>query len=382
MVFFATYSSSWKYDYVYEAFFKHPRFNPIILICPVITYGKEYMLERMSECLELFNKKGYQTILSYNSDKNEYIDIKKDIDADIIFYTNPYKGLIHDRYYIDKFYEYITCYVPYAFDNSSGDHATNIPFLNVVSKLYVETSEHQLHHIRNSRNKGENTIVTGYPGIESFIDKSRKIDSTGLWKCSDNKKKIIWAPHHTFDPVGVVFYSCFLMYYQTMIDLAKKYNNEIQIAFKPHPLLRVKLENFWGKCRTEEYYNTWSNLPNTTLVEGDYVDLFLTSDAMIHDSGSFLIEYLYVNKPVIRTHNGIDTSTILNSFAQRCIEQAYYQAYNADDIEKFIQNVIHGVDDIKIQREKFIENYLSIPGGNSPSQNIVDDLINSIDSVK
>ena len=111
--------------------------------------------------------------------------------------------------------------------------------------------------------------------------------------------------------------------------------------------------------------------------DGDYIDLFISSDAMIHDSGSFLIEYLYVNKPVMRTLNDIPLENMYNPFAIKCLDQ-YYKAYNEQDVEQFIQNVIDGVDPLKEQRTKFVNEVL-MPKG-SPSQNIIDDILDSIDN--
>ena len=162
-----------------------------------------------------------------------------------------------------------------------------------------------------------------------------------------------------------------------MLEMAKRYSDKVQFVFKPHPLLKNKLCELWGSEKTETYYDQWANMENTTIVEGEYVDLFLSSDAMIHDSGSFLIEYLYVNKPVMRTLNDIPLESMYNQFALNCLDQ-YYKARCEQDIEQFIQNVINGIDPLKAQRTKFIHEAL-MPNG-SPSQNIIDDILDSIDN--
>ena len=48
------------------------------------------------------------------------------------------------------------------------------------------------------------------------------------------------------------------------------------------------------------------------------------------------------------------------------------------DIEVFIQNIIHNIDPLKEQRTKFVNEVL-MPKG-SPSQNIIDDILDSIDN--
>ncbi|MBO6256020.1 MAG: hypothetical protein J6O49_20655, partial [Bacteroidaceae bacterium] len=125
------------------------------------------------------------------------------------------------------------------------------------------------------------------------------------------------------------------------------------------------------------YYDQWKSRDNCNYNNGEYTDLFHTSDAMIHDSGSFLTEYLYVNKPVMRTLNDIPLKDQYNSFALKCLDQ-YYMAHNEQDIEQFIQNVINEVDPLKEQRTKFVNEVL-MPKG-SPSKNIIDDILDSIDN--
>ena len=131
----------------------------------------------------------------------------------------------------------------------------------------------------------------------------------------------------------------FLMLADFMLRMAKKYSGSIQIAFKPHPVLRNKLNEYWGKERTDEYYKEWDSGENTFFENGEYVDLFLTSDAMIHDSGSFLIEYLYLDKPVMRTDNGQPLQNEFNDFALSCLDH-YYQGKTEDEVESEIDEEI------------------------------------------
>ena len=377
-VFMGLFSEVWKYDDVYKIMRNNPRFDPMIVVCPIVNYGNDNMLNRMDDCYIYFKQKGYNVIKSYDSQNKIYVDLKKDINPDIIFYTNPYKGLIDNRYFITEFPNVLTVYVPYYFNEGVGYKvAYDTLFQNLLWRRYVETDFHKSLSETYGRNHGRNSVVVGYPGIEKFINPPVE-SNDNCWKIKSNKlKRIIWAPHHTMEAAGTCHYSCFLQYCDIMVNLAKKYKNEVQFVFKPHPLLRNKLDLLWGKEKTDGYYDLWENMPNTLLKDGEYIDLFLTSDAMIHDSGSFLIEYLYVNKPVMRTLNGIPIENLYNQFALSCLDN-YYLAHNEQDIEDFIQNVIKGIDPLKEQRTKFINDVL-MPKG-SPSQNIIDDILDSIDN--
>jgi len=377
-VFFALFDSVWKYDNIYRLMVEHPRFDPVILVCPIVNYGRDNMITRMNGTYDYFKRRGYHVIKSYDEKTDTYIDVKEIIKPDVILYTNPYKGLIDDRYFITHFRDVLTVYVPYSINNSVAFWANyDLILYNILWRHYLPTQYHLSYSNLYARNKGVNSVVSGYPGIEPLID-GHTPDCVD-WKIRDDAsvKRIIWAPHHTIEPVGVVYYSCFLQYCDFMIEMAKKYRDKIQIVFKPHPLLKNKLYLRWGKDKTDEYYSKWEEMPNTNLNDGDYEDLFLTSDAMIHDSGSFISEYLYVNKPVMRTLNGIDESDKQNSFSLECISN-HYLAHHSQDIEQFIQNVIADIDPMKEKRTKFVKEVL-MPKG-SPSQNIIDDMINSIDN--
>ncbi len=377
-VFFATEIADWKCDSVYLAMRNHPRFDPQVLVCPIINGGREYMLEKLEETMAFFNDKGYHPIKSYHADTGEYVDVRESLTPDMIFFTSPYENFVDDRYNIAHYCDCLTMYTPYGFTNNKDlSFQYNLLLHNLVWRYYVESPDHLEYAKTISKCKGRNAVVTGYPAIEKYIDKSY-VPQSDPWKIKDRKiKRVIWAPHHTIEPIGNVAYSCFLEYADFMLQMAEKYSDRVQFVFKPHPLLRGKLETRWGKTETDAYYSKWASMSNTSVELGDYVDLFLSSDAMIHDSGSFITEYLYVNKPVMRTINDIPLDRMYNSFTVKCLEN-YYFAKSQQDIESFLNNVITGTDPMKEKRTKFLNEVL-MPK-EKPSESIVRDILDSIDN--
>ena len=120
-------------------------------------------------------------------------------------------------------------------------------------------------------------------------------------------------------------------------------------------------------------------MPNTFFTDGEYIDLFLTSDAMIHDSGSFLIEYLFTQKPVMRMMNDDCMDDLLNGYAKRCFG-VYYKGYDEFEVEQFVVNVIEGKDENKEDRECLYNDFLLPQSGKLPSENIISDILDSIDN--
>lgn len=377
-VFLALFDSVWKYDGVYRLMQKDPRFEPIILVCPIVNYGYDNMIKRMNECYDFLKNKGYYVIKSYDQEKDLYLDLSKDLYPDILFYTNPYKGLIDDRYYIDRFPNILTVYIPYCAQEGIPEAMDyNLDSHNRFWRYYTLTDYHKSYSKQLAINKGRNVKVTGYPQIEKFLCNDY-IPCDKCWKQNKTKKKrIIWSPHHTLEAVRSVDYSTFLKYYDFMQKMVEKYKEQVQWVFKPHPLLRNKLDLLWGKDKTDNYYDFWETNDNTSFVNGDYVDLFLSSDAMIHDCGSFVYEYLLVNKPVLRPLNNIPLNQLYNQFALDCLDN-YYFAKSENEIEQFIKMVITEDDPKKEQRTDFLKNKVIGDRKMTPSQMIVEDILTSI----
>jgi hypothetical protein len=165
-------------------------------------------------------------------------------------------------------------------------------------------------------------------------------------------------------------YSTFLDNADFMLDMAVKYRDQVQWAFKPHPILRGKLEKIWGRERTDAYYRKWQELENCQLENGAYQALFLYSDAMIHDCGSFTVEYHLTGKPVLYLVNGKNHQSNITRFSRQGYD-LHYKAKTTAEIEQFIINVINDVDPLLSQRLKFRAENLIAPNGKTACENII-----------
>lgn len=377
VAFFVEYSSIWKLELVYKLFEQDERFVPIIVIVPVVTFGYENMIYEMDKSYTNFKNQGYQVIKSYDEKENKYINIKETIKPDIIFYTRPYRETVDENYYIANYLDILTCYVDYAYQVTTYEKAVYDAFLpNVVWKFFLATELHLESFYSQSRNLAINGVVTGYPGVDQLLYKEKVNDSN--WK-SKNKKKIIWAPHYTIGDKSALTYSNFLAYSEKMLELANNYKDEIQISFKPHPALKSSLYKHkdWGKKRTDDYYKSWELGYNTQLNTDSYIDLFNSSDALIHDSGSFTAEYLHCGKPLLFTMRK-NAEKQFNDFGKLALE-AHYHAYHIDEIEKFIVDVVlNGNDYMEEKRDNIYGNILQNNSQSSASENIYNYICNQL----
>lgn len=372
VAFFLQSPSVWKYDRLYRLLETLQPYEPIVVVCPFnvhLNYDRTETLKVMKKSEAFVQANHYRYISGYNEQTNKWRNIKKEINPDIIFYTKPYKDTL-PAFHIYNFKDKLNCYAPYGIGCVDLYRINyNIPFNNLLWKFFVETTFQQGFAQKYALGKGENTEVVGSLGMETILLKDYQ--PKDVWKPQpQRKKRIIWAPHHTVD--YLFNFSNFFTYCEFMFDMAEKYQDQIQIAFKPHPILKFKLINIWGEERTETYYKKWSDLSNGQLEDGYYIDLFMTSDAMIHDCASFTAEYLYTGKPTMFIIKDHTTGEHWNDFGKICFD-LHYQAHNENDIESFIKNVIIDGDDVKMaERKAFFDRYLYPKDGIMPSQKIID----------
>ena len=379
VVLFLQTPSVWKYDTLYKLLEKSPFFEPYVVVSPYnvhLIYDKDECLKVMAQTEKYAQARGYRYISAYDKEHRTWLDIKKLLQPDIVFFSKPYKDTL-PQYHIYNFKKALTLYVPYGincmnlFRNNYG-----LPFHNLLWKLLVETSFQKQYATQYMLSKGENTEVVGALGVEQLLDPN--YTPKDVWKPQPSpKKRIIWAPHHTVD--YLFNFSNFLEYADEMLLLAEKYKDKIQIAFKPHPVLKFKLINIWGQERTDAYYQRWANMENGQLEEGDYMDLFRTSDAMIHDSGSFTVEYMYTRKPVLFQVKNEEVKKQWNSFGVECFSR-HYHAYSIVDTERFIQDVvIDGKDPKQEERDYLYTTYLQSEDGKLPSEKIYELLLETLE---
>lgn len=354
----------WKTEALYLLMKEHPRFTPYLVVVPSTEWDTVKQVESFMQ------NRGYEFI---SVDKDTYLqDV---ITTDIIFYQKPY----HDAYYeAQRFYrrmKSLSCYTNYGFHSVYEKWAINQPLIEDAWQVYYENGDAMKGALPFTNNNGRNIVVTGLPIMDELLkDKSQY---SNPWKQqSHNKKRVIWAPHHTLPrDTNWLNYSTFLDYADFMLELAEKYKEQVQFAFKPHPLLAKRLTELWGAEKTVAYYQKWASLENSQYEKGKYIDLFKHSDAMIHDCGSFTIEYHYTQNPVMYLTNGTDHEQNLANFAKKAYH-LHYMGKCKEDIEHFIQSVVlEGNDPLKERRAAYLQEYLIPPHEKTASQNIIDAIL-------
>lgn len=367
----------WRFQPLFDQLSKDSRFDLHIALFPLTTFSQVQQHSAVQQLRSYFSEHQIPFLdLSDNPTPGKVLH--KELDPDILFYPQPYNHLFGNDLDSYSFSDRLLCYIPYAMLTASEPWAYKSHLNNIAWRLFFHSESRKKEAAEVLYNEGENIRVVGEPMSDLFANPILR----DVWKPQEReKKRVIWAPHFTLSDDYYLHRDSFTWLCDFMLDVALRYRDQIQFAFKPHPRLLSVLYDRpdWGKERADTYYSRWAEGENTQLETGYYIDLFKGSDAMIHDSSSFTVEYHFTGNPVLFTATDLAPITnILNEFGQAAL-RAHYQGKDNKDILSFLDNVVLGEKDpMKQQRQAFFDQYLLPPQGRSVAENIYQEIVTSL----
>ena len=363
----------WRLEDVVTLLKKDSRFRVSIVICPFATYTEEQQVKCVNELTQYCQSKGWDFINRTSFDK----DIVAFLDPDIIFYPQLYNHLFRNELDCELNLDRLIAYVPYGLTTVSGEWMYNSRFMNIVWKLYFQTKLHLKYARSHSYNHARNMEIVGDPHATAYLTDNHSYP----WKDCCARKRLIWAPHFSIGDHGFLHRASFLWLNESMWEIAEEYKDRLQIVFKPHPRLLTELYRHpdWGKEKADAYYEMWRTGCNSQVETGEYVELFCTSDAMIHDCGSFTAEYHFTGKPVAFASTDFHTLYEgLDEFGTKCMD-LHYHVESIEDIRHFIETVVlGGQDQLKKDRDEFRHKYLMPAEGTAFHESVYHSLVKNL----
>ncbi|MBQ4407073.1 MAG: CDP-glycerol glycerophosphotransferase family protein [Bacteroidales bacterium] len=355
--FYVVYDASWGARPLFEAMQHDSTFEPKIVVCPDTARGNKNRDEKLKQTYEnLVNLYGVEYVFNSYDDSLGFKDLSNDFD--IIGLANPYDNMTYEYYGAN----YLSHKKKLVFFNAYGYQGKltwefqmmKLCSHNLVWKLFVDNVNTQIIAKQHQYIHGKNIVVSG----SCKMDKLSLVKATGL----SDRKKIIIAPHHTVRQGGLNL-SNFLRFSELIQILPQKYP-KIDFIFRPHPLLftTLRCDDLWGEQKVDEWLNRLLQNENVTYsIEGEYFDIFKSSDAMIDDCGSFLAEYFYTGKPqcyVLRDDHQFETEYL--DWGKKFFNYVY-KAFTENDIFDFIDKVVvKGEDSLKEERQAFAKQEVMI----------------------
>ena len=334
--------SKWHCDALYNEFSTNEHFEPCILV----TKANEC---KQSELLEFFKKRYKNVEEAFLSKSNKFININE-FEPDILFYQKPWM-IDQSQHPIVASKRALTCYTPYCFHLMKSDFDYLSAFHRFLWTYFVESEGHIEDY--KKRFNATNCVVSGSVHFDNYVYKR----AANFDKWNDNehsKKRIIYAPHFTFDSSHMM--STFGENGNFMLNLASMYPQTTWI-FKPHPNFfeQIVADGLMSNDELSDYCDEWEKYGTIwDSSYGNYFDMFKTSDCLITDCISFLADYFPTGNPVIHLRSKKQTREF-NEFGSYIIE-SYYQVFNNSELEKtFSQIIVEGSDPKKSERLKKID---------------------------
>lgn len=351
VVFLVRENQKWSYQSLYEKLEHSDKFTPLVVvsILELARKGKDKTRNNIEETYNFFKSRGMNVDYAYKN--GEYADLKE-FKPDIVFYDQPWDlPEIHHPKYVSEFA--LTCYTSYGCDLVDCPEDYTSIFHRFMYKFFVEHELNVKRFYSYNKENIKNCVVVRYPKFEEYYEDNEKCD---IWKDND-KFKIIYAPHHSLDKKGLRL-STFKQNGRFILELAQKHP-ETTWVFKPHPRLKYALLR--TKTMTEDeiknYFDEWARI-GAVYEDGNYINLFKTSDLMITDGCTFLAEYLPSEKPLIRLVN--KKGVQLNALGKK-LSKGFYCTYKNSELKKLLECLVVNKEDEKqsIRKEiaKEILNY-------------------------
>ncbi len=367
--------ASWKVEETARIMHEDMRFDVTIYLCPLVRGKMSEVRDAEIEKLrrhfadltfrvcDLSKLDESTAAARFDSDRNE-----------VHFFTNPHKltwRALHERLFLKG----LSVYVPYSYEVAeyAGNYAQyDQKFHNAMWRIFVphQTSVDLYRQFRTIGDR--NVFVTGYSCCEPLWSErgASKAPNTSL-------KTIVWAPHWILneDLQWATVYELGT----DMMAIAEEFKDRIQWVVRPHPLLRQHLAAHadWGPEKTDAFYAFWETAPFARVEIGDYVPTFLLSHAMIHDSGSFLAEYLFLDRPVMYLRTAATSGEGLNTFGQKARDACSIGGSRAE-IRHFLEDIVAGRDSMSERRAEFISCELEPTMTPAPSRQIADHIVTAI----
>ena len=329
---------------VYNEMKKRDNIETFLLVVPPydfankkfnFSYENNYFIENYPEAIKAIDPSG------------KVIDIKK-LGLDYLFFQRQYDHYLPPELSsIELVKDIKCCYIPYGYSGSDVFNPGNTDpiFFRNMSYVFVESDYIKYVFEEKYRKKRmykyQHIKSLGYPDLEQFFDESE----VGM------VKKIMWTPRWYYDKKlgGSHFFEN-----KDDIFKIKEENLDIELVFRPHPLMFEQFIN-QGLMTADEEEAFKSKIREASIkYDSDSMisNAIHENDLLITDYSSIIINFFLTGKPIIYCKANYD----LNDDYSRMAE-GIYVAENSEQLSQYVKMLINGKDPLKEKRAEIISEY-------------------------
>jgi hypothetical protein len=350
------------FESVYKSMADDPDFAPLIVTLPykhsTLPAG-QYKDAGMSAFCE---SRKIPFMSGYDKENNEWLN-PVSLMPDYVFFQSPY-NVFPPMWSVQQISKLArVCYIPYASLLEKGELAAICHpemFFRFAHLFFTECSLQKELLIAEFKDRHwvsrKRIVVSGHPKIDHLTEKKEfcgKVWKRGL---REDIKRILWTPRwNTWDG------TChFFDYKDYFVEFCKEHH-EVDFVFRPHSLC---FQNFiktgeMSREQQRQMKQTYDRSVNMSLdANPDYEDTFMTSDVLVSDFSSMLLEYLATGKPIIYTHR----RNVFNEYGLKLSEGLYW-ARNARELGDTLAMLLSGNDPLCQKRKELMNALYFVPEG-------------------
>jgi len=342
---------------VYDKLCADERYRVTVMAIPVKKSMAKEIYE--SEGAEEYWKE-YDCMNGYDYSKKEWLDIRS-LEPDYVFFQQPYNVAMPKQYSSKRISLYAKlAYVSYfspACCDSVYEDCLPLDFLEDLSfffTLHEEDTEFVKKRFEAVKNHTCKIIESGFPRYDNVLKfKNQKCD---VWNF-EKTYKLIWTPRWTTNEGNCFFFA----YKDQFIDLLQK-NENLELVFRPHPQAFKEWEAT-GEMTAKEQAEFRKHFQNDRMhidERADYFPLLFSSDCLITDRSSILVDYFSTKKPIVYCTNKERPDSLVKGY-----ERGIYFVYDWKGLADLLQRLTNGFDPLKDAREDIYRNFLKIGKGNA-----------------
>lgn len=335
-VFFAGLGSTWdSMESVYEYMREDPRFDPVVVLMPIIRHIQQDGQERHEIIYT-----DYLTPMGI-----PFLEWKKyrleDDCPELAFTCQPYRGVVLPDFYPEVIAKYTRLvYLPYYLPdmeyNESMEALCGLGVYHHAWKVICPSEKVYEYYCRHAVNGGSNGLLTGVPKLDHLVTlRERGIALPKGWERLRGKKVFLWNTWYDVNVSSLRQFDEIVGWFSDKMDCT--------LIWRPHPMtavvMRVNYPNLYPVYM--DYIQRIQSMPNAILdQEVSYEAAFFYSNAMISDFSSMQPQYLLMDKPDCWVKNNSWQLTGEEFIESRWMEQAE----TIDDIFAFMERIRNDED--------------------------------------
>ncbi|WP_194791770.1 methyltransferase domain-containing protein [Pseudomonas sp. UFMG81] len=238
-------------------------------------------------------------------------------------------------------------YIPYGLEMGGGawnlKAQFDLPVQRQAWRIFARSERHKAMFAKYCRSGSNHVVVTGHPKFDNKpTEATQSLPAQPLFAAkSKGRRTILWTPH--FSVTQTPAWSTFTLYSETIFETFAK-RPDLFLLVRPHPLFYKAMRDngHWTEDGEATFRQMLEYSENMALDDTpDYQSAFNASSALMTDVGSFLLEYLATDKPLLYLHHPEG----LGMNDDSALVESLYKAAGTNDIINFVNMIAAGEDD-------------------------------------